>query len=190
RRWLLFDGGTGFAAIGAKALTGWGGNTCTYLGFKPFNGQRRNNMEFQVKPSINGGVGGKEWKVGDLNNTPDPIAQKYMADNNCDYATFQKWRDGFKYDVNGKARHGNNNAMDNALINLKTNFYEPYLQRKDKKGDALTSDNTTDGMTISYLARYYFLGLTSSVQAKNPLILQTVGWEDHYNRGEFFDPAE
>ena len=79
--------------------------------------------------------------------------------------------------------------MDNLLIKLKTNFYEPYLQRKDKKGDALTSDNTTEGMVVTYLPRYYFLGLTSTVQAKNPLILQTVGWEDHYGRGEFYDPA-
>ena len=197
RRWLLFDGGTGFAAIGAKALTGWGGNTCNYLGFKPFNGQRRNNMEFQVKPTINNGVGGKEWKNGEWDNMPDPIAKHWIAEKKAadpagtyGWIQFSDWRKAFAYDVNGKARHGNKADMDNALINLKTNFYEPYLQRKDKKGDALTSDNTTEGMTINYLSRYYFLGLTSSVQAKNPLILQTVGWEDHYNRGEFFDPAE
>lgn len=189
RRWLLFDGGVGLAGIGAKPLNGWGGNTCTYLNFKPFNGQRRNNMEFQVKPSINGGVGGKEWKVGDLNNTPDPIAQHYMKENSCDYATFQKWRDGFKYDVNGKARHGNKDAMDKALENLKQNFYEPYLQRKDKKGDALTSDNTTEGMVVTFLPRYYFLGFTSAIQAKNPALKQTIGWEDHYGGGSGqFDP--
>lgn len=197
RRWLLFDGGTGFAAIGAKALTGWGGNTCNYLGFKPFNGQRRSNMEFQVKPTINKGIGGKEWKAGEWDKMPDPIAQHWIAEKKAadaegtyGWAEFKAWRDGYKIDLNGSKRHDNSDQLDNRLINLKTNFYEPYLQRKEKKGDALTSDNTTEGMTINYLARYYFLGLTSSVQAKNPLILQTVGWEDHYNRGEFFDPAE
>jgi hypothetical protein len=52
RRWLLFDGGADFSSISGCPedwkLTGWGGNTCTWLGFKPFNGQRRENMEFRV----------------------------------------------------------------------------------------------------------------------------------------------
>ncbi|MBQ3082793.1 MAG: RagB/SusD family nutrient uptake outer membrane protein, partial [Alistipes sp.] len=194
RRWLLFDGGTGLAAIGAKPLNGWGGNTCTYLGFEPFNGQRRSNMEFQVKPAINKGIGGKEWKEWD--NTPDPIAQHWIAeqkaanpDGTYGWTQFRDWRKGFAINYNSNGRHGNSDKLDNLLIKLKTNFYEPYLQRKDKKGDALTSDNTTEGMVVTYLPRYYFLGLTSTVQAKNPLILQTVGWEDHYGRGEFYDPA-
>ena len=52
RRWLLFDGGAYFSTIpGAPStwtLTGWGGNTCTWLGVKPMNGQRRDNMRFRV----------------------------------------------------------------------------------------------------------------------------------------------
>ena len=58
RRWMLFDGGTSQAdgAPSTWTLTGWGGNTCTYLGFKPLNGQRRENMEFRVQDSY--GVGG------------------------------------------------------------------------------------------------------------------------------------
>ena len=39
RRWLLFDGGA-VAVPGAPSswtLTGWGGNTCTWLGVKPMN---------------------------------------------------------------------------------------------------------------------------------------------------------
>ncbi|MFV0403302.1 MAG: RagB/SusD family nutrient uptake outer membrane protein [Bacteroides graminisolvens] len=58
RRWMLFDGGISQAdgAPSTWTLTGWGGNTCTYLGFKPLNGQRRENMEFRVQDSY--GVGG------------------------------------------------------------------------------------------------------------------------------------
>ncbi|MBP1614478.1 MAG: SusD family protein [Bacteroidetes bacterium] len=58
RRWMLFDGGTGKAdgAPDTWTLTGWGGNTCTYLGFMQMNGQRRENMEFRVQDSY--GVGG------------------------------------------------------------------------------------------------------------------------------------
>ena len=56
RRWMLFDGGIELPE-GAPAtwkLTGWGGNTCTYLGFKPLNGQRRENLEFRT--TVNGGI--------------------------------------------------------------------------------------------------------------------------------------
>ncbi|MDE6557090.1 MAG: RagB/SusD family nutrient uptake outer membrane protein, partial [Duncaniella sp.] len=43
RRWMLFDGGQG-SVPGAPItwkLTGWGGNTCAYLGFNPLNNTRR-----------------------------------------------------------------------------------------------------------------------------------------------------
>ena len=58
RRWMLFDGGA-VEVPGAPAswkLTGWGGNTCTWLGFKPLNGQRRENMEFRTANQY--GIGG------------------------------------------------------------------------------------------------------------------------------------
>jgi len=49
RRWLLWDGGANFKQInGAPSswtLSGFGGNTCTYLGVEPFNGKRRDNFE-------------------------------------------------------------------------------------------------------------------------------------------------
>ena len=61
RRWMLFDGGTQQPA-GAPAswtLTGWGGNTCTWLGFTPMNGQRRENIEFRTGDKF--GVGTSQW---------------------------------------------------------------------------------------------------------------------------------
>ena len=61
RRWMLFDGGAELVA-GAPAswrLTGWGGNTCTWLGFKPLNGQRRENMEFRTADKF--GTGAQEY---------------------------------------------------------------------------------------------------------------------------------
>ena len=187
RRWLLFDGGVNFSSIGAKPLTGWGGNTCTYLGFKPFNGQRRNNMEFQVKPSINNGVGGKTWAVGDYDGTPDPIAKHYMQENGVDYKAFESWRNGLKVQPNNMGRH-DNTKLDTALEKLKNEFYQPYLQRKEKKGDALNSDNTSDGMVITFYPRYYFLGFTSDIQTKNSALKQTVGWEDTFGGSNLFDP--
>jgi len=44
-RWMLFDGGVGQAAIKPTwALTGFGGNTCNYLGVKPLNGTKRHQI--------------------------------------------------------------------------------------------------------------------------------------------------
>ena len=44
-RWMLFDGGEGQAAIKPSwALTGFGGNTCNYLGLKPLNGTKRHQI--------------------------------------------------------------------------------------------------------------------------------------------------
>ena len=61
RRWMLFDGGAAkvSGAPSTWTLTGWGGNTCTWLGFKPFNGQRRENMEFRVANKY--GIGGTTY---------------------------------------------------------------------------------------------------------------------------------
>ena len=45
RRWMLFDGGQGQSALKSSwALTGFGGNTCTYLGVSPLNGTKRHNI--------------------------------------------------------------------------------------------------------------------------------------------------
>ena len=44
-RWMLFDGGEGQASIKSSwALTGFGGNTCNYLGVKPLNGTKRHQI--------------------------------------------------------------------------------------------------------------------------------------------------
>lgn len=52
RRWLLWDGGAGQGSLNASwALTGFDGNTCTYLGLEPLNGKRRNGIELRVKDS-------------------------------------------------------------------------------------------------------------------------------------------
>lgn len=66
RRWMLFDGGTEKVAGAPNTwtLTGWGGNTCTWLGFKPLNGQRRENMEFRTADKF--GTGAPEYAADPL----------------------------------------------------------------------------------------------------------------------------
>ena len=50
-------------------------------------------------------------------------------------------------------------------------------------------DQTTTGMVVTYLPRYYILGLNQNAQSKNETLEQTIGWED-YNTGAqgTFDP--
>lgn len=53
RRWLLWDGGANMSQINGAPTSwtpsGFGGNTCTYLGVQPFNGKRRDNFEVATK---------------------------------------------------------------------------------------------------------------------------------------------
>ena len=196
RRWLLFDGGAYFSQIpGAPAtwtLSGWDGNTCDWLGYKPLNGQRREKLEFQVKPTISDGLGDNKWNdiAGAM---PDPIAQKLVADGVIStegttlWEAYKKWRSGFLVKINSVKR--SNNKLDQALTKLKENFYEPYLQRKLKSGDGRNADQTIDGMVVTFLPRYYILGLNQNAQTKNPTLEQTIGWEDYNNGGQgTFDP--
>ena len=67
RRWLLFDGGEGQASLKSTwAVTGYGGNTCEWLGVKPLNGQRREKLQYRVADKY--GVGTSSWDGDPLLN--------------------------------------------------------------------------------------------------------------------------
>ena len=61
RRWMLFDGGQEKVdgQPDSWTLTGWDGNTCTWLGFTRWNGQRRERVEFRTADKY--GVGTTLW---------------------------------------------------------------------------------------------------------------------------------
>ncbi len=184
RRWLLYDGGANFASIGAKPLTGWGGNTNTWLGFKSLVGQRRDRIEFRLQDQYNytDGTSGRTWSITsavaaerDANN-PDPII-KLMA---------RADRDAYAVDLSENAIK--KTALAEQLENLK-GFYQTYLKRKTIKGDSYDSSNNQ--LTMTWQPHYYFYGLTQGNQDKNPTLPQNVGWEDYINNGAngTFDPA-
>ena len=166
RRWLLFDGGANFSEIeGAPAswkLTGWGGNTCTWLGFKPFNGQRRENMEFRVSNDWNDGLGyGTGTTVASDPITGDGEERCKAIDLRKDLAEQQE--------------------------TLKT-WYQDHLVRKTRAGDSYDSNQAQ--MYMHFWAKYYFLGLSSGALNSDPNLQQTIGWQDT-NRGNAngtFDP--
>ncbi|MGN0221927.1 MAG: RagB/SusD family nutrient uptake outer membrane protein [Prevotella sp.] len=113
RRWMLFDGGA-TTVPGAPAtwqLTGWGGNTCTWLGFKQFNGQRRDNIEFRVADKY--GVGGTSFDS-------DPLLKN--GGTRCAAVDLR------------------NADLDTQLETLKT-WYADNLAVKEKRGDGYDSQH-------------------------------------------------
>lgn len=164
RRWMLFDGGTGKVegAPQTWTLTGWGGNTCTYLGFQQLNGQRRENMEFRVQSAYNNGLGGIEWPLNGTN--PDPLK-----------------------DVERPAALDLRKDLSEQLATLKT-FYETYLERNKKKGDAY--DSNKGQLYIHFYPKYYFLGLSQGASANNTRLEQNIGWGNYVAGGSagVFDP--
>lgn len=68
RRWMLWDGGVGQSTLKASwALTGFNGNTCSYLGVDPLNGKRRTGIEIRVSESVAGGG------IAEAKQDKDPI---------------------------------------------------------------------------------------------------------------------
>ncbi|NDV83294.1 RagB/SusD family nutrient uptake outer membrane protein [Bacteroides sp. 51] len=112
RRWMLYDGGTGTVqgAPSTWSLTGWGGNTCTYLGFKPLNGQRRDKIEYRLADKYD--VGGTTFGSDPLEKAgvERPAAIDYRKDD-----------------------------LNTQLETLKE-FYTDNFVRKRKIGDARTKD--------------------------------------------------
>ncbi|MBR1548496.1 MAG: RagB/SusD family nutrient uptake outer membrane protein, partial [Prevotella sp.] len=115
RRWLLYDGGTQFSQIdGAPAswsLSGDITNTCAWLGYKPLNGQRRENIEFRVADKY--GVGTTQWDG-------DPL----LAAGTTRYAGVDLRK----------------SDLDTQLGELKT-WYEDNLVVKERKGDGRDSQH-------------------------------------------------
>lgn len=169
RRWMLFDGGTG-KVVGAPSswtLTGWGGNTCTWLGFKPMNNQRRENLEFRLKSPYT--IGGTSY--GSDGKSPDPLLGGSVIT--------KEERDAYAMDLR--------NDITEEQDNLKA-FYSKYLERKTKKGDARTADKVN--LYINYLPKYYFMGLGYGALNNNDGIEQNIGWADTNKGGAngTFDP--
>jgi len=197
RRWLLFDGGANFAEVeGAPStwtLTGWGGNTCTWLGFKPFNGQRRENMEFRLRDELGNGSTTKASDPLDKFITfyKQLVAENDATDEYPDYFA----ENGFgalPSDVNYLTERVSvdlRQSLDEQTQQLKT-FYQQYLVRKLKKGDSYDSNQLPKQM--HYFAKYYFLGLPQGALNTDQGLLQTIGWDDSNNGGAngTFDPLK
>lgn len=161
RRWLLFDGGVNFASIGAKALTGFGANTCEWLGFKPFNGQRRENMEFRTAD---------KYGVGKTTYDSDPLV---------------------KAGVTRPAGVDLRNNLTEQLETLKGWYGENLVRKLKKgDGREANGEGSKTDLYTNFRAKYYFLGFSAAISQMNIGLPQTIGWEDSNNGGAMgtFDP--
>lgn len=162
RRWLLWDGGEGQSTVKASwELTGFGGNTCTYLGVAPLNGTRRTGVEVRVNDEV-----GNASK----SNSNDPLA-KILSDNELDRPD--------ALDLSKHATTEGSTAIDNLAA-----FYDSYFTRKTTRLDGDPS------YTISFQPSYYIIGFKENMQKNNTQLEQTVGWADLMNGGAngTFDP--
>lgn len=123
RRWMLYDGGTGTVdgAPSTWTLTGWGGNTCTWLGFKQLNGQRRENLEFRVADSY--GVGGTTYGTDPIETagTERCAALDLNEDLTEQQETLKTW-----YETNLVRKQKKGDARDSNQIDLYMNFRPHY----------------------------------------------------------------
>lgn len=124
RRWMLFDGGTGHVegAPSTWTLTGWGGNTCTWLGFKALNDQRRENIQYRVADAY--GVGGTTYDSDPLVKAgverPAGIDLR-KEDLNSQLETLATW-----YKANLKQKVQKGDSYDSAKNKLYMNFRPKY----------------------------------------------------------------
>lgn len=187
RRWMLYDGGA-TQPEGAPAdwtLTGWGGNTCTWLGVKPLNGQRRENMVFRVADSY--GTGGTTVDT-------DPIYKAAINTiaTNEGITTDSVVKAYTYYEILDKVRPA---GVDLRLtgdelktqMNTLASWYRANLVRQTKKGDAYDQNHIAE--YINFRPKYYFLGFALGASSNNTGLPQTCGWID-YNTGSLgtFDP--
>ena len=124
RRWMLFDGGAKLpeGAPSSWALTGWGGNTCQWLGFTPMNGQRRENVEFRTGNQY--GVGTTQWDGDPLlkAGTERPDGVNFSKDDTADQlSSLKTW-----YNTNLVTQYKMGDSRDSQHNPLYINFRPKY----------------------------------------------------------------
>ncbi len=125
RRWLLFDGGQGQASLSPSwALTGFGGNTCNYLGVSPLNGTKRHGIILYY------------GEVTKKDNDSDPLSDKRPAALSLD--------ESFRYDAS-------TSTYSDEKVKALAQFYDNYLHRKDNNLDGNDDAKTINFRPEYYL---------------------------------------
>lgn len=176
-RWMLFDGGTNQTdnIEGAPAswnLTGFGGNTCTYLGVTPLNNVSVHRLEIYFDPAVYVGSRAPEsdpfLKVEGLTK-PKALTLNEDFTTTVDEATGEP-------------------IYADAAVQALAEFYGLYLQRKDIVTQTTTIANTSEYATPQWDRKCYLMGLQSADEENNPNVVQTIGWNSAFGGMGVFDP--
>jgi hypothetical protein len=142
--------------------------TCAQLGVTPLNGQRRHGIILAIKTTV---------------YTSDKVG--------LDYDIFNPL--SVRYDPTKVTRAGialNPDADDATFatqITALDNFYDTNLQR-------FTTDfidpTASPRFSITFLSKYYFIGLKLSILQQSPYLYQTIGWDDYNGVPGTFDPLQ
>jgi hypothetical protein len=175
-RWMLFDGGSNQDNIeGAPStwnLSGFGGNTCNYLGVTQLNNVHLHKLELYIDPAI---YMGSRLPESDPFTLATPVLTKPKALTlNEDFTTTIDQE-------TGEAIYADKNVQ--ALAE----FYMNNLIRKD----IITQTSLdADGEYASsrWTRKCYLMGLQSADEANNPNVAQTIGWNSTFGGMGHFDP--
>lgn len=177
-RWMLFDGGVGQNEIsGAPAswtLTGFGGNTCQYLGVTPLNEQSLTRIELYIAPS---------QYMADRMPENDPftlgVLKKPRALTlNEDFTTTTN-------PDTGEVTYANAN------VKALADFYGLYLLRKDVVTQTtlqVGEDGISEVAKGTWDKKCYLMGLQTGDEENNPNVKQTIGWNSAFGGMGTFDP--
>lgn len=169
-RWMLFDGGVGQEDIySGWKMTGWDGNTCTYLGVTPLNDVLRHKIELYFNPTIYMGAKSTEADPFTVLSISKPTAIT-LSENITTVPV-----------ADGDTIVTYNNKKVEALAM----FYKKYLLRKDI--ETMTS-KAVAGPNPVWSKNCYLMGLAESDQEGNPGVVQTVGWNSRFGGMGIFDP--
>lgn len=169
-RWMLFDGGEGQDAIGGSGWlpTGWGGNTCRYLGVKPLNETPLHKLEMYFDPSV---------YIGAKSAEADPFV--VLGIKKPEALTLDE-----DFTTTTDAATGETTYADSRVKAL-ADFYGQYLQRKD-----IATMNIEEEINVLpvWSPNCYLMGLSEGDQNNNPNVVQTIGWTSTSGGTGVFDP--
>ncbi|WP_277821147.1 RagB/SusD family nutrient uptake outer membrane protein [Palleniella muris] len=168
-RWMLFDGGVTQGEIQADWVpSGWGGNTCAYLGVTPLNEVVRHQLELHFDPTI---------FTGEKTNDLDPFETLGIK-----RPTALTLRENMTAKIDEQTGEM---VYADARVGELAKFYGAYLVRKDIETMVSTAEMGINPIWDNIM---YLMGLAASDQENNPGVVQTVGWQSRFGGMGIFDP--
>lgn len=171
RRWMLFDGGEGQETLNPSwKLTGFGGNTCTYLGVTPLNGMQRHKLEVYVKDFL----ADKKNNTIDGTNTVTKVYDQYYnvrpSALRLDESIIMTGDETGNYSYGT----GSNSTADKRVQGL-AQFYTEHFQRKN-----ISTDGNDESIVPTFKPAVYLLGFKQNAQQNNVSLVQNIGWMDYW----------